>query len=1451
MEPFFEPKDMEPAEEEVHLGVYCLHMSSDSDRELECLGSGEPVGSNDDKSGSQPANNQGVAFRTRRVKDSVDGSSRKSSRYWCSCCEQNGPKEKKKKQTNKASKDPAEAQAIPMVDERTDGQNVAFQDPQRDLTSSPSRKRATWNPRDEIELATAVLDGINSGLGGVKCGTDVMDVKSHKQFWKDVSGNIQSKIGHDRSKIQIIEKFKKMKTRFFTNAEQKQSAVRSSDEGHEGQLFSILRQVFGTEEEQSVNLQENLQNPSRLTFIENEDQVSLKRHRDNKGSSGLKGSVQDQVTEAANGLEEAGVEPLSPGEERALSKAKHREELASAILDGIKSGLDAVEVGADLTSVESFNQFWENITEILQKKTGQVQSKYRIIQEFRKMQESHVANAMQQPSVVQTNDGQEEQLFRILQQNAGDERERDISDTALKERVKGSEDQASKPEIRNVLDQEGGQGGKMSCNGISYVLCLPSPNQTIIWNLQKHGTRKPEGRDLQGEMFTDAKDQEHDLSSPVQKKSGKAAKNNPSCPVEKKLVHTSESDLSSVVQKKLFKDSKSNQNSPEQKDSVKVSKNNPSSPISPGKKPVKRKSSYEVTIAEVISKVSQSSKRRKFAKEFSEKISGEDLESSPFPIRKELSNTEENANGSSPVKLVKASKSNLSSPGKELAETLESAKQSSQKKLAKSPESNLSSPRQKKLAKTSENNLSSVSLDLPRRKSAKRNSQYEVTIAEMISKGSPASKRSKAARESSQKKSLKASESNPSRPQQELSKTSVNAEQLSQKKMAEAAETNLPFLELKASANSSENLKHTSLTKTSRSNLLSPEQQELANTSEDAKQFSEKKSVKASETNASSPELNESAQALENAKQPPRKKLAKASKRNHSSPDQKELANTLKHNPSLLEEKELTRTPENNLSSPISSKRKSARRDSEYGVTISEMISKVRHSSKMCKSAKRSLQVELNIPTEALESNQQFLSKVKSADRTSPNERGSVSQVSNDGRFTEVLLETKPSKWRSNEEIAIASAVLDAIKSGQFDVKLVCDNEWGKHLKLWEQVHKQIQSKTNKECTVNQVSEKFMKMREKFLNMREIPSRKDRIHLGKHEQLFHIYQEIWHNEQSTAPPEERSEMNKASPVSENVTSEMNVSQFLEVVLPSSICTGTQDEQHKQMEDLPGRENCDSSAGIKEVQDKCRELQTEEETEMNKTSPVSENVILEMNVSNYLEVVPQPSLCTGTQNEQHKQMEDSPARANCDSSAGNIQVRDKYEELQTEEEIEMKKASPVSDNVTLEINVPKCLEVVPLPSIRTEIRDERHKQQMEDSPVREICDSSAGIKHVQDKCEELRNETRAICVEMWQDCEEKFQDMQSRINEMLDNKMKELKETHAIQDSCFNERRLFFGEESSGSNGSREIHLLMDKHLKYRSRKLQLMQELCRIEEEELETQHLMSQLKELRSHNLL
>ena len=65
--------------------------------------------------------------------------------------------------------------------------------------------------------------------------------------------------------------------------------------------------------------------------------------------------------------------------------------------------------------------------------------------------------------------------------------------------------------------------------------------------------------------------------------------------------------------------------------------------------------------------------------------------------------------------------------------------------------------------------------------------------------------------------------------------------------------------------------------------------------------------------------------------------------------------------------------------------------------------------------------------------------------------------------------------------------------------------------------------------------------------------------------------------------------------------------------------------------------------------------------------------------------------------------------------------------------------------------------IPLPFICTKIQDKRHKK-MEYSPAREKFESCTGIKHVQDKCEKMRNETQAICMEMWQDCEEKFQYM---------------------------------------------------------------------------------------------
>ena len=50
-----------------------------------------------------------------------------------------------------------------------------------------------------------------------------------------------------------------------------------------------------------------------------------------------------------------------------------------------------------------------------------------------------------------------------------------------------------------------------------------------------------------------------------------------------------------------------------------------------------------------------------------------------------------------------------------------------------------------------------------------------------------------------------------------------------------------------------------------------------------------------------------------------------------------------------------------------------------------------------------------------------------------------------------------------------------------------------------------------------------------------------------------------------------------------------------------------------MEYSPARENCDNSASTKHVQDKCEELLTKDEIKMKKSSHVSENVTLEMNV----------------------------------------------------------------------------------------------------------------------------------------------------------------------------------------------------------------------------------------------
>eukprot|EP01018_Ginkgo_biloba_P000119 Gb_06803 [translate_table: standard] len=101
------------------------------------------LGANDNngsKSGSPPVNIHGVATRTRRSKDKMNGFVHKHSGYRCSCCDLNAPKEKDGAYLNKASSGYEQGKA-----NEVQQANVDPQSPGKGLkSSSPTLKRALW-----------------------------------------------------------------------------------------------------------------------------------------------------------------------------------------------------------------------------------------------------------------------------------------------------------------------------------------------------------------------------------------------------------------------------------------------------------------------------------------------------------------------------------------------------------------------------------------------------------------------------------------------------------------------------------------------------------------------------------------------------------------------------------------------------------------------------------------------------------------------------------------------------------------------------------------------------------------------------------------------------------------------------------------------------------------------------------------------------------------------------------------------------------------------------------------------------------------------------------------------------------------------------------------------------------------------------------------------------------
>lgn len=106
-----------------------------------------------------------------------------------------------------------------------------------------------WEPKDEIAIASAVRDGINSGLSGVKSTRDAMSFRSHEAFWTQLNRKLNEETAKSTSAYELFQAFRSSKYRYL-NSKRCLTLLNQHDE----ELFYILEQIFGKGKKQRPDL---------------------------------------------------------------------------------------------------------------------------------------------------------------------------------------------------------------------------------------------------------------------------------------------------------------------------------------------------------------------------------------------------------------------------------------------------------------------------------------------------------------------------------------------------------------------------------------------------------------------------------------------------------------------------------------------------------------------------------------------------------------------------------------------------------------------------------------------------------------------------------------------------------------------------------------------------------------------------------------------------------------------------------------------------------------------------------------------------------------------------------------------------------------------------------------------------------------------------------------------
>lgn len=341
---------------------------------------------------------------------------------------------------------------------------------------SSKKIRVKWGMRDEIVMCSAVVDGINCGLQGVKSALDAINVKKSIGFWDEVNKKLEAETGKRVSRWKVYYKFRDIRKRFLENKRTPKPQLNQ----HDKEIFRILAPAFGTGLRKKRGLSDAIHSDvkegtaeidshleSKVGFpektlvkcmskfhsnchctscgsgsLKQDDGVSLnksstilrtpKQQDDGtclKNSGGYGRGMEQNEELSAKKISDIGSnieEEIGMDSSTLLSSGKRlkwglRDDIiiASVVRDSVKCNLHGVGSAKDVTRFKTHKGFWDEVSEKLKEGTGKCVSPLKFCTKFRTMKIRYFAKKQ---SCVQQQNKHDDELFGILEEMFGNVR---------------------------------------------------------------------------------------------------------------------------------------------------------------------------------------------------------------------------------------------------------------------------------------------------------------------------------------------------------------------------------------------------------------------------------------------------------------------------------------------------------------------------------------------------------------------------------------------------------------------------------------------------------------------------------------------------------------------------------------------------------------------------------------------------------------------------------------------------------------------------------------------------------------------------------------------------------------------------------------------------------------------------------------------------------------------